>query len=185
MNVGANFNKYGFKTAIINFVQIFLIGWFVMSLLLFFLSTTSEYGFEITINDMSIDLFLSPIFWMFPLMVAIVLSTLRGIRRDNSSITTPKQLKAHMESQKFSNQPLWFKVLVGFMIVLFVSGFFKPDTEISQKDYAKIDSVLARVNSPILHDFHANISKDGRIMGKELQDFINLSMKVEFGRVTE
>ncbi len=185
MYIGADFKKFDFKTALINFFQIFLIGWFVISLLLFLWSATSEYGLEKTVNDMSFDLFLSPVFWLFPLMVAVVISVARGVKRDSFDITSQEQLDAYMESQKFSNQPLWFKVFLGFFVLLFIFVILKPDAEISEKQYSIIENELEHVQSPELSTFHRQISEDGVIMGKEFKEFINLSMKLQISKATE
>ena len=107
-----DFNNFDFKRAGKNFAQIFLVGYVTFVLLLFTWSATSDYGLEKTLDDLSLDLLISPLFWFVPLLIAIIVSALRGMRHKAFDASDPKQLEAYIESQKLKNQPRWFKSVV-------------------------------------------------------------------------
>jgi hypothetical protein len=105
MDVGTNFNKFDFKRAGINFIQVFFFGYAMFVALLFSWSAMSEYGLQRTLNDLTLDLLISPIFWFIPALVGLGVAVLRSIRYEDFDATDPAQLEAYFEARKFSNQP--------------------------------------------------------------------------------
>jgi len=181
MNIGMDFNNFNIKASAKNFIQVFLIGWIGLSCLLFVWSATSDYGLQKTLNDTSIELFISPVFWLIPFLVALVVGFTRGVTHMDVDVTDPKQLELYFNRQKLSNQPLWFKTMLVGIVILFIYLSMRPESEITVAQYQQIHKQLTSVKSKELTSIYDNIMIDGRIMKGEYRTFMNSSLKIQFG----
>jgi hypothetical protein len=181
MDIGTDFNKFDFKRCGVNFIQVFVVGYITIFLLLFAWSATSEYGLKKTIDDISVDLLLSPIFWYVPFLMAMIVAVIRGVRRVDIDVNDPKQLDEYLKSRKLKNQPRWFKVFGVLFIALFIYSLFAPDNEIADSQYKTIESILTNVKSEELQSVYERISSDQIITASEYSEFINKSLSIEIG----
>jgi hypothetical protein len=173
MNIGANFNKFDFRRAFFNAIQVFIIGWIAITGLLFTWSASSDFGFEKTVEDFSVEMIFSPLFWLIPALVAIVVGVLRGVRREDIDVTNPDELDRYFDGQKFSNQPRWFKLSVWSFCLLFLATLFYPDTEVSKERYQFIDDMMAKEHTTETSLLYADIRSDGKIMESEFVELRN------------
>jgi len=175
-----NFNHYDFKRAVKNFIQLFIIGYITIILLLFIGSVTSDYGFEKTVNDFSLELISSPIFWLFPFIVAMSVGVMRGFKYEDVDITDEAALARYCENKKWKNQPAWFKVLSILIVSLYLYIVLSEEGEVSQSKIEIMKAEAVAINSAELYQ-NLNVALgDGKVMRSEFRDFMNKSMKIQF-----
>lgn len=178
MRIGYDFNQFDLKRSSVNFIQVFGIGYITMMILLFSWSATSEYGLQKTADDFSLDLALSPMFWFFPLMVAVVVGFIKGLNYAPIDVSNPEELDQHFKRQEFSNQPKWFKLSVAVFATLFIVSLIRPDSKISSSEHKRIINILLELDSKELTEFYRVINMDKKIYSSEHHDFMLLSLKL-------
>lgn len=174
-----NFNSYDFKRAGINVAQVFLIGYAAVFIVLFSWSAASEYGLEKTLSDLSIELMLAPIFWFLPLMVAVIVGFLRGIRDEEIDPSDPAALDAYFENRKWANQPRWLKRTLLVLVVLYLYALLRPELEVPHTSVAAMHQATVVIDNAALYAKLDAALADGRVMESEYDSFVNLSFTLQ------
>jgi hypothetical protein len=173
------FQDYSFRRAWKNGLQVFLIGYATLVILMFTWSATSDYGFERTLKDTSLNLLLSPMFWFLPLMMALPIGFMRGITSQEINFSDDESLEYYIENQRWQHQPILIKggVILAFCALLLV--VFLPDSEVSQETVEIMKSKVKNLNCPWLSDEQGDVIVDGKVSSTEFNSVMSSAMHVE------